>query len=770
MTPKTKPYLPHQLFHWENDIYGNKVECGEIGPEYHTPLKFGQFVLVKRGPIDDKSAARYCVAIVLGMEPDTRALLVRFPDNTDLLVRHKCRPITDEQGRALWAQSTNKKDFVGADSAKPIDPEQDVQLGTYDCEDVEQHDEVKFNVDDTLDIEGEEELPQLPIQPPAQPPVQRPSQPVQPTSETTSTTTTRQSTRQRKSTQQSGFIYDDPRISAMLMGSKEVGLNEPIFVALERLCAMAEEESKFAEQAKVPGKHGRDASIKLEILRLWKKYGAFQPVKLTKEERAQIKTLRARLFSTVKEVGGQFERNKSRMVARGDLRSDKPTEFSETFSPTFAYQSFLIILNLILARDMSWRVIDIENAYLNAKLHGEIYMRLDKEVVRHMVELDPSIAKYVEEDGTIIVKLVKALYGLQESAKLWYDTISAKLKELGFSVCAYDRSLFYKQVNGELVTVLLYVDDILLAGSEQEMDKVETELSKCYVVKSKKRPYKFDYVGTSVQYIDKDGSFVLSQRTFLEKVVAEQKETAEVPSGKDLFDQSIGPEIFEDPSLYRSKVMEMVYASRTRLDFKPTLSYLVTKCQTPTMGDWGKLQQLLNYGKGSLDIVLRVKPIKGGVRVTASSDASFANHVDYKSNTGLFIGIGDNVIAAKSSKQKVTATSSTAAEMMALSSAMEELLWVNNVLTELGFPQETVEVEQDNLSAIRLVEKGPSGEGRTKWFNVRYFWVKELLDDGTISLRYVPSKDMKADGFTKPLPLGEFKRWRARVQNLEDSC
>jgi hypothetical protein len=133
-------------------------------------------------------------------------------------------------------------------------------------------------------------------------------------------------------------------------------------------------------------------------------------------------------------------------------------------------------------------------------------------------------------------------------------------------------------------------------------------------------------------------------------------------------------------------------------------------------------------------MVLRVKPSEDGLQLKASADASWGIYSDGKSQTGLAVQVGDknSSLVVKAKKQDSVANSSTAAEMIALASCVEEVLWMREILEELGFPQDTIEIEQDNKSAIALMEKGPTGQGRSKWMNVKSFWITEKLDQGII--------------------------------------
>ena len=175
--------------------------------------------------------------------------------------------------------------------------------------------------------------------------------------------------------------------------------------------------------------------------------------------------------------------------------------------------------------------------------------------------------------------------------------------------------------------------------------------------------------------------------------------------------------------------------------------------------------------KSTKHFALRIKPESKNLKVKASADASYAPFKDGKSNTGFVIVLGGErnaPVMSKSGKQKSVTNSSSAAELFAAAQALEEVLWVAELLNEMGFKQDAIILEQDNQSTMKLLEKGPSSTGRTKWINVKHFWVKQYVENGKVKLKYVPSLELLADGFTKPLAKKTFFRWRARVLNHGD--
>ena len=158
------------------------------------------------------------------------------------------------------------------------------------------------------------------------------------------------------------------------------------------------------------------------------------------------------------------------------------------------------------------------------------------------------------------------------------------------------------------------------------------------------------------------------------------------------------------------------------------------------------------------------------MQIRGIADAAYGVYKDGKSNSGIIVTVGypNAPIIGKSAKQKSVANSSTAAELIAFATTLEEVMWLKNLLEELGFKQEAITMEQDNTSTMNLIEKGPSSAGRTKWMNVKHFWVSEHIENGIIKLRYVPSAELLADGLTKVLSGKDFKDWRRRILNWKD--
>ena len=89
-------------------------------------------------------------------------------------------------------------------------------------------------------------------------------------------------------------------------------------------------------------------------------------------------------------------------------------------------------------------IVNITGVYLNGKIKEEVSMKLDKNLAALLIMIDKSYEEYLEKDGTTLAKLNRALYGLAESAKLWYGHVRATLERHGYKTIESDRCVFIK--------------------------------------------------------------------------------------------------------------------------------------------------------------------------------------------------------------------------------------------------------------------------------------------------------------------------------------
>ena len=113
-----------------------------------------------------------------------------------------------------------------------------------------------------------------------------------------------------------------------------------------------------------------------------------------------------------------------------------------------------------------------------------------------------------------------------------------------------------------------------------------------------------------------------------------------------------------------------------------------------------------------------------------------------------------------SKKQAIVALSTSEAEYVALSAATQEVVWLRRLLVDLKSTSNgpTV-IMEDNQGAIAIA-RNPTAHARTKHIDIRYHFIREAVQKGTINLCYCPTNEMIADLLTKPLPRGQFEALR----------
>jgi len=462
---------------------------------------------------------------------------------------------------------------------------------------------------------------------------------------------------------------------------------------------------------------------------------------------------------------GSFDKLKARLVANGSQQD--ASMFENNSSPTVSITSLFASLAVGATDDCYASVFDIGGAYLNAELPERVVMRLDSKLSAAMCRIQPDFNRFLSpKSGVLFVLLRKALYGLKQSGKLWYDLLTDILLKHGFVRNEYDACVFYKRDEHGLSVLLLYVDDILLLSpTKREADKLHKILLKKFEEVKRQDGPSVSFLGMSLFF--EPGQVRLSMRGYESDLVKDLGEgpakSATTPATSDLFESGDTPLLSAaDQAKYHTLVAKCLYlAKRTRGDILTAVSYLTTRVQAPTERDRDKLVRLIRYISATVGQELVLASNKP-CQVIGMIDASYALHEDAKSHTGLVITLGVGAILCVSSKQKIMTKSSTESELIGLTDKIGDVIWVGSYLECMGQFEGPVLNGHDNRSALALCSKGSAGE-RTKHLKVRHFFIKELIDNNSVVLLYVPTGLMVADLLTKPLQGALFKTLRGKL-------
>jgi hypothetical protein len=397
--------------------------------------------------------------------------------------------------------------------------------------------------------------------------------------------------------------------------------------------------------------------------------------------------------------------------------------------------------------------VDVSNAFLHGFLTEDVYM-----------QQPPGF-----EDARFpshVCKLQRAIYGLKQSPRAWYARLSARLFQLGFLPSKADTSLFIYNQRGVQIFMLVYVDDIVIAGSTAAVvDGLVRSLSNTFPIKDLGTLEYF--LGLEVSY--NSGGMTLVQRKYaldlLHRVNMENchpTSTPMVPTERLARDTGalLGP---EDSSRYRSVVGSLQYLTLTRPDISFAVNMVCQFLSQPTEAHWEAVKRILRFVKGTLDTGLRIRRSLQQ-HISIFTDADWAGDVDdRRSTSGFAVFVGSNLISWSSKKQPTVSRSSTEAEYKALAIGAAEAMWVRSLLRELGVSQRQSPVLWcDNLGATYLTAN-PVFHARTKHIEIDFHFVREQVADGALVVRFISSQDQLADVFTKPATRQMLDRFRTNL-------
>ncbi len=214
-------------------------------------------------------------------------------------------------------------------------------------------------------------------------------------------------------------------------------------------------------------------AIHQELEQMLKGKKVFAPI-MRRDVKGQV--IRSHMFLKYKyDAQGRLEKLKARLVADG--RTQDREQYPNNYSPTVSLEAIMSTLKLAAISRKSLAKFDIKGAYLNADLDEELYLELDPTITRLAVSRFPELAEFVEA-GRLTVRLDKALYGLVQCARLWFENISSFLKNIGFTQNPFDECVFTIKNN---LIVILYVDDLLASSVNlDEIRWLESKLKSRY--------------------------------------------------------------------------------------------------------------------------------------------------------------------------------------------------------------------------------------------------------------------------------------------------
>ncbi|KAH9751420.1 retrovirus-related pol polyprotein from transposon RE1 [Citrus sinensis] len=383
---------------------------------------------------------------------------------------------------------------------------------------------------------------------------------------------------------------------------------------------------------------------------------------------------------------------KARLVAKG-FHQTQGVDFFETFSPVVKPCTIRIILSLVVMNHWTIRQLDVNNAFLNGILTEDVFMHQPEGFVH------PQFPAH-------ICKLTKALYGLKQALRTW--------------------------MTGEIIVALIYVDDILITGSNSLL--VENVIHQLGAKFASKDLREFNYF-LGLKVTPTVDGLHLSQNKYIGDLLKKAqmvncKGCPTLMSSTKKLVKDKGA-VFENPSLYRSLVGLLQYVTLTRPKIAFTVNKLSQYLSNPSVLHWQACKRVLRKSVG-----------------------------------GYCVYLGNNLVSWSSKKQHIVSRSTAESEYKALALTTAEVLWITYLFKELKVSLlHSPVLYYDNKSAEALASN-PKYHSKTKHIELDLHFIREHVSRKELQISHVPSCDQVSDILTKPLAFDQFHYLRSNLNVL----
>ena len=471
-------------------------------------------------------------------------------------------------------------------------------------------------------------------------------------------------------------------------------------------------------------------------------------------------------------------RYKARLVAQGF--SQRPgIDYEETYSPVIDAITFRFLISLAISEELDMRLIDVITAYLYGSIDSDIHMKIPEGF-----KLPEAVS--TKPRSMFAIKLQRSLYGLKQSGRMWYNRLSEYLLKEGYVNNPICPCVFIKKSETGFAIIVVYVDDLNLVGTPEELTKTAEYLKKEFEMKDLgKRKL---CLGLQIEHFS--NGVLVHQSTYIKKILKRFNMDKAHPLSslmvvrsldvkKDQFrpcekgEELLGPEV-----PYLSAIGALMYlANCTRPDIAFSVNLLARYSSAQTRRHWNGIKHVLRYLSGTIDMGLFYSN-KSKEKLLEYADAGYLlDPQKARSQTGYVFNYNGTAISWRSVKNTMVATSSNHSEIIAIHEASRECIWLRSMIHHIqescglsSVKDKPTILFEDNVACIAQIKGGYIKGDRTKHISPKFFYTHELLKNGEIDVQQIRSSDNLADLFTKALPTSTFKKliYKVGMRKVKD--
>nr|GEV89312.1 hypothetical protein [Tanacetum cinerariifolium] len=337
------------------------------------------------------------------------------------------------------------------------------------------------------------------------------------------------------------------------------------------------------------------------------------------------------------------------------LPQEEGIDFEESFALVARLEAIWIFLAYATHKNMVVYQMDVKTVFLNGNIREEVYVSQQD--------------GFVDQDSpNHVYKLKKALFGLKQAPRTWYDMLLSFLISQDFSKGSADPTLFIRRNGNDLLLVQIYVDDIIFAASTPELCDLFANIM-CSKFKMSMMGKISFFLGLQISQSPR-GIFINQSKYAFESLKkygfesCDLVDTLMVEKSK-LDEDKEGKAIH--PSHYYGMIVTLYYLIASRPDLQFAICMFARYQARPTEKHIHAVKRIFQYLRGTVNRGLWY-PKDSSVALTAFSDSDHAGCQDTcRSTSGSLHFLGEILISWSSKRQKSNAISSTEAEYIALS-------------------------------------------------------------------------------------------------------
>jgi hypothetical protein len=339
---------------------------------------------------------------------------------------------------------------------------------------------------------------------------------------------------------------------------------------------------------------------------------------------------------------------------------------------------------------------DIQTAFL----YGLI------DVVIYMLQL-PGFEISGSDGEPLVCLVLKSLYGLKQSGRIWNKTFSNFLTAFELEATIADPYVFISRNEPTLILTLFVDDGLAYCVSLPKLEALISHMESHFSITRSKADL---YVGLHIHRDEAKKLIFVNQAIYLQHIIAkfgfEGCTPLSTPADPNVkLNDTVEPS-HDAPYSYSSAVGSLMFVQTLS---RPDISYAVNSAAKftshPQRAHYVAVNRIFRYLVGTLNLAICYDGNKGTNTLAAYADADYASDItDRKSRTGTLVLLNDAPISWCSRKQACVATSTTEAEYIVANSITKDVIWLRQLLQNLRFSQpHPTGLFSDNQSTIHLV-------------------------------------------------------------------